>query len=169
MNNKKIIASILAVTMIGASFSALTLGGCGCNSRKKASKQTVVTVSGPKTFETNDILKTCSSWLGMVSGNVGMTEEYITTDGGAKKIDIKGNIFGKPADEAHASFASDSDVINRVFITTSQFTYDEAKEELVKLYGEPKKDEGSSCDFKASPNTVKLSQNGNDAVLVTVY
>ena len=46
---------------------------------------------------------------------------------------------------------------------------DEAKAELVKLYGDPKKDEGDTCTFKASPNTVILSQNGNGAVLVTVY
>ena len=105
----------------------------------------------------------------MTAGSVGMSEEYITTDGGAKKIEIKGNIFGKPADGAHASFSSNSDVINRIFITTSQFTYDEAKAELVKLYGEPKKDEGDTCTFKASPNTVILSKNGNGAVLVTVY
>ena len=98
-----------------------------------------------------------------------LQDQGITTDGGAQKIVIKGSIFGKPADEAHATFSSNSDVINRIFITTSQFTYDEAKAELVKLYGDPKKDEGESCTFKASPNTVILSQNGNGAVLVTVY
>ena len=169
LNKRKIIASVLALTMIGASFSALTLGGCGCNSRKKAAKQSVSAIAGTKTFETDDILTACPSWLGMTAGSVGMSEEYITTDGGAQKIVIKGSIFGKPADEAHATFSSNSDVINRIFITTSQFTYDEAKAELVKLYGEPKKDEGDTCTFKASPNTVILSKNGNGAVLVTVY
>ena len=169
LNKRKIIASVLALTMIGASFSALTLGGCGCNSRKKAAKQSVSAIAGTKTFETDDILTACPSWLGMTAGSVGMSEEYITTDGGAKKIEIKGNIFGKPADGAHASFSSNSDVINRIFITTSQFTYDEAKAELVKLYGEPKKDEGDTCTFKASPNTVILSKSSNGAVLVTVY
>ena len=85
----------MAITMLGASFSALTL--CGCNS-KKASKQPLVTVAHNKVFEAKDILSLCSTWVGQVAGVVGMSEEYINTDGGTKKIVVTGNLFGKPAD-----------------------------------------------------------------------
>ena len=165
MNKRTILASAMAITMLGASFSALTL--CGCNS-KKASKQPLVTVAHNKVFEAKDILSLCSTWVGQVAGVVGMSEEYINTDGGTKKIVVTGNLFGKPADSAYATFADGSDIINKIFITTSAFTFDEAKEELTKIYGEPKKVDEAYIDFKAPPTTVRLSEN-DGKVSVVVY
>ena len=137
MNKKRILASALAAVMLCS--SAAALGGCGGRS-KKAQKQTVATVAEKKTFETNDILKVCSTWLGQMSDTVGMTEEYVTTDGGVKKIIIKGSVFGKPVKQAYATFADGADLINSVFITPDpSITYDKAREELVAIYGEPKK------------------------------
>ena len=48
------------------------------------------------------------------------------------------------------------------------FTFDEAKEELTKIYGEPKKVDEAYIDFKAPPNTVRLSEN-DGKVSVVVY
>ena len=98
MNKRTILASVLALTMIGAAFSAFSLTGCGCSGKsRKAGKQTVSEV-GTKTFSSTDLVSVCSSWPGQLASGIGMTAEYIVTEGSEQRIKLNGKAFDKEAE-----------------------------------------------------------------------
>ena len=167
MNKRTILASVLALTMIGAAFSAFSLTGCGCSGKsRKAGKQTVSEV-GTKTFSSTDLVSVCSSWPGQLASGIGMTAEYSVTEGSEQRIKLNGKAFDKEA-EGYAKLSSGSDVISRIVITSKELTYDEAKKGMTDLFKDPIKEGENECQFRVHSNTGKVTTNG-DTVVIEIW
>ena len=162
---KRILTSAVAILIVGASaFSALTFTGCSCTGKGNKTQQTSAASAQQKhqTYETMDLL-VCESWIGKLTSQVGM-DNYVTEKDGGRQVEIKGKLFDADA-TGHASIVKSGDVISAVTITADALAYDTAKAELTKKYGEPVKDEGTSCVFHSTSNTMTLTQKGSDVTL----
>lgn len=158
--NKRFLTTAAAILLVGASaFSALTFTGCSCTGKgNKTQTTTAASAVQTKTYETKDLL-TCESWIGKLTNQVGM-ESYTANN----QIEVKGQLFGTAATGV-ATVQKGGDVISSVKLTAGALAYDTAKDELTKKYGDPIKDEGTTCSFRTGSNTAVLTQSGDGVTL----
>ena len=158
---KNILATAAAILLVGASaFSALTFTGCSCTGKGNKIQTTTVAANAgqAKTYEASDLL-VCEGWIGKMNTQIGM-ESYTANN----QIDIKGKLFNEEA-TGYAVVQKGGNVISNVIITAATLSYDTAKDELTKKYGDPIKDEDKTCTFRTGSNSAILSQNGNGVTL----